>query len=140
MRKRNFLLSFALLVSSLFAFSGCEWNIFNPDSGSDSSVEQQIQLVDFSDKTEELEFGSTYALNSVVSDTNNNDYQVSYTVVDSNNQIVALHGYDLVINDLNGYVITCSAIMPNGENSTRVITINVKDTTAPVVSIARVSN
>ena len=139
MRKSILFLLCCILTLSLSMFVGC----FGGDGESQSEKESQstpstsIQLVDFEDKTEEVEVGTTYWLNNVVTDTNENDYQVSYSVTNTAGDVVVLEGYELVVTDITGYVITCTAITAEG-NVTRTITLTVKDTTAPVITFGKV--
>ena len=137
MRKSILFLLCCILTLSFSVFVGCGGGKKQSESEKESQSSTAIELVDFEDKTEEVEIGTTYYLNNVVTDIDENDYQVSYAVVTGAGETVVVDSYELDVTDISGYVITCTALIAEG-NVTRTITLTVKDTTAPVVTFGKV--
>ena len=136
MKKRFLTLFSFFFILGLLVLVGCSKKT-NKSNDPGTTGAPNIQLVDFEDKTVEVELGSVYRLPNVISDASDKDYQVAYTITTKSGDPVDLSDYQLTIADLGGYIVTCTAVTAKG-NITRTLTINVKDSTAPTITFGRV--
>lgn len=92
-----------------------------------------IELVGFSDVTVEGALYEDFSVSSyvMVVDTEDNVYKGTVEVTDHENNPVELTFNRFELNSLNPYTIKVSVQLPSGEVKTRVITIEVKDKSAP---------
>ena len=102
-----------------------------------SSQQQALTLVDFSDYSDTVELGSTYALTNVATDTEGTDYQVVYKCVDSEGQSVALNKFSFIATKVGVFTITGTVTLSDGTTQSRTITLTVTDTVNPTVTIGR---
>ena len=145
MKKRSIVttISAVLLALTTGALAGCNpATSESPESPTTSETESESQqqgvtLVDFGDVAETVELGSTYALTNVATDTDGNDYQVTYRCVDAEGQSVALNKYTFVATKVGVFTITGTVTLSDGTTKSRTITLTVTDTVTPTVTIGR---
>ena len=106
--------------------------------GGGGGQQQSVTLVDFENKADTAELGSTYALPNVATDTAGNDYQVVYRAVNAEGQAVALDRFNFVASTVGVFTITGTVTLEDGSTRSRVITLTVADTVAPTITLGRV--
>lgn len=100
--------------------------------------ESGVTLVDFPEtRTEETQtLGDIYQLRRTVTDTEGNEYALTAEVRTSAGAVVTdIINASFELTDINGYTITYTVTVAEGDVRTSVVTVPCKDTTPPVVNI-----
>lgn len=97
-----------------------------------------VELIDFDSYEEQITLGTMYSLPpAIVEDTEGNEYRVEYEIENSLSQ-VQINNNQFVIENLSDYVITCKVQVSKDLTLTRIITLNVKDVKAPIVTLGTI--
>ena len=111
-----------------FAFAGC--------NGADDNA---ITLENFENMEVNALLDGSYTLPiGNVSDSEGNDYEVTYAVKTASDKAVSVNNNAFWIKSFEDHIITCSATVAEGDVRTRTITVKVKDEGAPVITFGRV--
>ena len=128
MRKKSLCLLATLALAVGFTFVGCnkeDENVITLDNFDNIEVSALL------DGSYTLPIGN-------VSDTDGNDYKVTYAVKTASGKDVSVNNNAFWIKSFEDHVITCSATIAEGDVRTRTITVKVKDEGAPVVTFGKV--
>lgn len=104
----------------------------------DKTKRSDITLVDFPETTTEetQTLGDIYQLRRTVTDTEGNEYALTAEVKTSAGAVVTdIINASFELTDINGYTITYTVTVAEGDVRTSVVTVPCKDTTPPVVNI-----
>ena len=124
MKKKLFALLFIIfaMLLSFTCFISC-------------SIAKEVKLVDFdATKTEEaVNIGETYELRRLVKDEDGNEYNLSYEVKDSTGNVVSVIANCFEVTDKDGYTITYTVTIAEGDVRTSVVILPARDGEGPAI-------
>lgn len=126
--KKKIALLLSLLAAVLFCF------------GLAACKQKGVTLKDFPEaETQTVALGSVYELKTQAEGEDGNTYRLTFQVRTRDDTAVPVFDDRFDVTDIGGYVITYTAVT-DGVTQTSVVTLDVKDDTAPTISISKPEN
>ncbi len=122
-RRNKIILTTALTLLCGLAMAGCE----------DTPNTTSVVLENFSNEEKTVLLEESLDLSSTVTDTNGNEYAVTYSVVTESGRTLDTINETYWITDMETHYVHCQVQVSENEWYTRTITLTVKDESAPEI-------